>query len=108
MKPCLVHLASAGGLKGNYSLDPYLLSNLKFLHARCRERSGTRIPSIGAEGEMATTSASAEAVHLKGYVSVAQCSAHCVYPIAIPEAVQSGTGTPRHSYTSMHICAHLG
>lgn len=89
-------------------MDLDLLGNLKFLHTRCREHSGTWTPSVGAEGEMAVISASAVALHLKGYVYMAQCGAHRIFLLAIPETVQSGTGIHRHSYTFMHIYAQLG
>lgn len=74
-----------------------LLGNLEFLHTCCREPGSTWVPDIGAEGEMAVILASAVALRLKGYVYMA----HCIFLRAIPEAVQSGTGTRRHSYIYM-------
>lgn len=53
---------------------------------------------------MAVSSASAVALHLNGYVYMAQCSAHRIFLLAIPEAVQSAIGTHRHS---SHLCIYI-
>ena len=54
---------------------------------------------------MAVISASAVALHLKGYVYMAQCSAHRIFLLAIPEEVQSGTGTQAQPHIYAYICS---